>query len=116
MFMVHGVARDDRVVLAPEEWRALPLVLLLRPRESSCYADISTTLCESQKRRRRRRRNAGVHRMLSPVDMDGLVELPVRHAARVPARKHLTVGLYREGSIKDGGACSLEARTKARSS
>ena len=44
VFMVHGVARDDRVVLAPKEWRVRPLVLLLRPRESSCYADISTIL------------------------------------------------------------------------
>ena len=114
MFIVHGVARDDRVILAPNERRARPLVLLLRPRESR-YADISTTLCESQNRRRSRR-NAGVRRMLSPVDVDGLVELPVRHAARVPERKYLIVGLYWEGSIKDGGARSLEARTKARSS
>ena len=88
MFIVHGVARDDRVILAPNERRARPLVLLLRPRESR-YADISTTLCESQNRRR----NAGVRRMLSPVDVDGLVELPVRHAARVPERKCLTVVL-----------------------
>ena len=91
MFIVHGVARDDRVILAPKERRARPLVLLLRPRESR-YADISATLCESQNKRRRKR-NAGVRRMLSPVDVDGLVELPVRHAARVPERKCLTVVL-----------------------
>ena len=49
--MVHGVARDDRVILAPKEWRASPLVLLLRPRES-LYADIDTSapLCVNLKR------------------------------------------------------------------
>ena len=51
MCTVRGVARDDRVILAPKERRPRPLVPLLRPRESPYYANIDRSgLCVSVKK------------------------------------------------------------------